>query len=101
MRVRERAGQALFSTALRGRIVRMFESASDAPFGGSDVASLGDRELAARVVELERDRAALDAEHAVALAELEVRTVCEVDFQLPVGAWLAREGRLPAAVANT
>lgn len=62
--------------------------------------SLTDDELAARAVDLERERTGIDAEQATVLAELEARGVCDRDFGLTTPRWLAREAGLPAVVAK-
>lgn len=67
---------------------------------GFDPARLSDAELVAEVAALERRRSQLDAEEALLLAELEARDTCDRDFGLRTAGWLAREARLPAAVAK-
>jgi hypothetical protein len=68
---------------------------------GADASLLSRDELTAGVLALEEARRLVDAAEGHLLAELERQAVCEAEFGLSSGGWLAREAMLPSGVART
>lgn len=68
---------------------------------GTDVSFASDAVLCAAAVELEAGVAALQAAQLHVLAELESRELCDRQFGLSTGSWLADRARLPHGLARS
>src|SRR5919197_4249071 len=68
-------------------------------FTAEDLTSVGDEDLAERVVEVERAMRILEAERARAIAEVDARRTFAADGFLSVTPWLSHRTHVPASAA--
>jgi hypothetical protein len=87
-----------------GTLARMFDSGWLEDVGrkvaGVNAPAGSDEDLCVVAVELARLGSWVAAGQARVLAELEARGVCDGEFGLVTGSWLAREANLPGRVAR-